>query len=91
MTLKTVEEKVDDAVYAAFNALGLSVTDNIDASVAMNEAITPIAEKLITDDTEDEAADPDDPCPECGKQLESGPGGGVVCPDKTDCGYWFCY
>ncbi|QJA43044.1 hypothetical protein [Phaeobacter phage MD18] len=31
-----------------------------------------------------------DPCPNCGKQLEDGPGGGVVCPDK-ECGYWFCF
>lgn len=58
MTLKTVEEKIDDAVYAVFDALGLSVKDNIDASVAINEAITPIAEKLVADDT-DEAAGPD--------------------------------
>ncbi|QGH74953.1 hypothetical protein MAL1_00207 [Bacteriophage DSS3_MAL1] len=33
----------------------------------------------------------DDPCPCCGKELEDGPGGGVVCPDKKGCGYWFCY
>jgi hypothetical protein len=28
-----------------------------------------------------------DPCPECGKELEDAPGGGVKC----SCGYWFCY
>jgi hypothetical protein len=54
MSLRTVEEKIDDAVYAVFDVLGLSVADNIDASVAINEAITPIAEKLVTDDEEDE-------------------------------------
>lgn len=32
----------------------------------------------------------DDPCPDCGTQLESASGGGVKCPNK-DCGYWFCY
>lgn len=29
-------------------------------------------------------------CPKCGKILNDGPGGGVVCPD-AECGYWFCY
>ena len=28
-----------------------------------------------------------DPCPDCGKELECAPGGGVKC----SCGYWFCY
>jgi hypothetical protein len=28
-----------------------------------------------------------DPCPDCGKELEDAPGGGVKC----SCGYWFCY
>ena len=29
----------------------------------------------------------EDPCPECGKELECGVGGGVKC----SCGYTFCY
>lgn len=31
-----------------------------------------------------------DPCPNCGSQLDDGPGGGVKCP-KPGCGYWSCY
>lgn len=30
------------------------------------------------------------PCPDCGTELVSPPGGGVKCP-KPGCGYWFCY
>lgn len=30
-----------------------------------------------------------DKCPDCGKILIDGSGGGVKCPDK-ECGYWFC-
>lgn len=29
----------------------------------------------------------DDPCPDCGKQLQVARGGGVKC----SCGYWFCF
>lgn len=29
----------------------------------------------------------DDPCPDCGKQLQVAKGGGVKC----SCGYWFCF
>lgn len=31
-----------------------------------------------------------DPCPDCGTQLQVAQGGGVRCPAK-DCGYWFCF
>lgn len=31
----------------------------------------------------------EDKCPDCGKVLIDGNGGGVKCPDK-ECGYWFC-
>lgn len=30
-----------------------------------------------------------DICPDCGKELEDSPGGGVQCTD-TDCAYWLC-
>lgn len=29
------------------------------------------------------------PCPDCGKPLVSGHGGGETCSAK--CGYWFCF
>ena len=32
-----------------------------------------------------------EPCPDCGKRLVHGHGGGVECPDKKNCGYWFCF
>tara|TARA_R110000737_G_scaffold346575_1_gene376535 strand:- start:623 stop:913 length:291 start_codon:yes stop_codon:yes gene_type:complete len=32
----------------------------------------------------------DDPCPDCGTQLESPMGGGERCPNE-ECGYWFCF
>ena len=30
-----------------------------------------------------------EPCPSCGKPLQSASGGGVVCSGR--CGYWFCF
>lgn len=30
-------------------------------------------------------------CPSCGSQTIDGPGGGVECVDKKNCGWWFCY
>lgn len=58
MTLKTVDEKIDDAVHAAVNALGLSVTGYADVADALNSFLTPIAKSHVTDDFDDEAADP---------------------------------
>jgi len=30
------------------------------------------------------------PCPKCGTQVKSAPGGGVKCPNP-ECDYWFCF
>lgn len=57
MTLKTVDQKIDDATHAAVNALGLSVETQPELSTLLNEAIRTWSKDLITDD-EDEAADP---------------------------------
>jgi hypothetical protein len=58
-----------------------------------NEAINWIQKQVdgplvVVDDQDLRDAD-DDPCPECGTQLEA-QWSGVKCP-SSDCGYWFCH
>ncbi|MDE4297129.1 hypothetical protein PXK56_18250 [Phaeobacter gallaeciensis] len=57
MTLKTIDEKIDDATHAAVTALGLSVETQPELSTLLNEAIRTWSTGLIADD-EDEAASP---------------------------------
>lgn len=52
--LKTFEEKVDDAVHVALTALGLSAELNPDTADLLNDAITKIAEPVVTDDDDDD-------------------------------------
>lgn len=60
------------------NSISYSVLGDFIAGCAI-DAIEKAGYKIV----------PDDPCPECGGPLISGPGGGVVCGGK--CGYWFCF
>lgn len=51
--LKTFDEKVDDAVYAAMTALGISPALCPDTADLLNDAISEIARNVVTDDEED--------------------------------------
>lgn len=50
MKLQGFEEKVDNAVHAAMNALGLSVAGNNYTSEMLNDAISEIVADLVSDD-----------------------------------------
>lgn len=52
--MQTFEEKIDAAVEAAMMALGLSTEMMPDTAQALREAITPIAENVVTSDLEEE-------------------------------------
>lgn len=52
--MQTVQEKIDAAVEAAMMALGLSSETMPDAADALREAITPVAENVVTSDFDDE-------------------------------------
>ncbi|UUV44476.1 hypothetical protein RCMENCHIE_107 [Rhodobacter phage RcMenchie] len=53
MSLQTFEEKVDAAVHAAMNALGISAERYPGTADAMNDAIYLIARNVVTDDSEE--------------------------------------
>lgn len=48
----TVDDKIDNAVYVAMNALGLSFDSNLDTAELLNDCIRELVENLITDDDE---------------------------------------
>lgn len=54
MGLRTVDDKIDDAVYAAMEAVGLTVTGHMHLAVEVNEALRELLSGHITDDEEDE-------------------------------------
>ena len=50
--MKTIEDKVDDAVHAAFQAFGLSVETCPDFADSLNDWLSEQAPNYITDDEE---------------------------------------
>lgn len=53
MTIQTVDEKIDNAVHAAFMAMGLSVETCSDFADSLNDFLTQEAPAYITDDSEE--------------------------------------
>jgi hypothetical protein len=86
--------KKDEAMKLALEALESGVDGQ--TSIEMDEASTALREALAEQPAQQEPAawiEHDDetaePCPSCGKPLQSASGGGVVCSER--CGYWFCF
>lgn len=52
--MKTVADKVDDAVHAAFMAMGLSVARCPDFADSLNDWLSEQAPNYITDDDDEE-------------------------------------
>lgn len=52
--MATVDEKIDNAVHAAMNQLGLSVALHPDIADGLNAHIYLVVQGHITDDTEEE-------------------------------------
>ena len=52
--MQTIDDKIDNAVHAAFMAMGLSVENNVNFAMMLNEWLYQHAPQYITDDIEDE-------------------------------------
>lgn len=55
--MQTVEEKIEAAVHAAMQALGLSPVMMPDTADTLRDAIEPIARNVVTDDEEDDQSE----------------------------------
>jgi tRNA(Ile2) C34 agmatinyltransferase TiaS len=88
----TLTQLIEEAL--AFHHIEVKSYDGDErpAAVFRGKTIDALAEKVrIEIKTVQMARKPKDfkdPCPECGTQLKTQPGGGVKCPK---CDYWFCY
>lgn len=51
--MNTIEDKVDDAVHAAFQALGLSVETCPDFADSLNDWLSEQAPSYVTDDADE--------------------------------------
>ena len=50
--MQTFDDKVDTAVHAAFTALGLSVANQMDLAIRLNDFITQEFQFVVSDDDE---------------------------------------